>query len=202
MKDTFNFWSKINILDLNTVSNLILTGHTAANSFPDVWLYDYLGDKTAPLNILDFGCGLGRNAYGLGMHSASWNIVGYDNDSMLKKTDDFRKIHYRGTVFENVFFRSDWEEIKTMKFDAILCCIVLQHIHEIPLVQYIKDFKLMTQKLIVAGRRFNDDPKKRSTWAILEENGLIPTDFYRNSTKIAYDKDGDANDHNLAIYNL
>ena len=202
MKDTFNYWNKINILDLNTIANLILTGHTAANSFPDTWLFDHIGDISVPLNVLDFGSGLGRNTYGIGLHSQLWNVIGYDNNSMISKADEFRKLHHRGNVFDNVFFKSNWDEIKTMKFDTIFCCIVLQHIHEEPLIKYINNFKSMTTKLIVIGRRFNDDPKKRSTWEILEENGLIPSHFYKNNSEIAYNKDGDANDHNLAIYNL
>jgi 2-polyprenyl-3-methyl-5-hydroxy-6-metoxy-1,4-benzoquinol methylase len=202
MKDTFNGWVSVDSMDIDDTMNLILTGQKANEVKPDIWLYDNIGKQSDTLTILDFGCGVGRNTFGMGMHSPTWQVTGYDNDSMLSKRAEFYDIHYT-TSNSNFKFISDWDFCKTQKFDVIFCCIVLQHIHENALIQYIKDFKNMTSKLIVFGRRFNDDVKNRSTWTVLGENGLIPHSFYDLGVgKIQYEPEGDPNQHNLAIYDI
>ena len=90
--------------------------------------------------------------------------------------------------------------MKEEKFDVIFCGLVLQHIYEDALGVYLKDFKNMTKKMIVMGRRFNDDPKGRSTWTILGENGWVPSKFLSGLTQIPYTPDGNPEDHNIAIY--
>jgi 2-polyprenyl-3-methyl-5-hydroxy-6-metoxy-1,4-benzoquinol methylase len=203
MKDTFNVWSTVDELNIDDTMDLILTGKKANEAKPDTWLYDYIGNQSDTLKVLDFGCGVGRNTFGMGMHSPTWEVMGYDNDSMLSKRAEFHKIHYKNKQGNsNVEFMSDWDACKDIKFDAIFCCIVLQHIHEDALIQYISDFKNMTSKVIVFGRRFNDDVKNRSIWQILEENGLLPDSFYVDGRKISFATEGDPHQHNLAIYNI
>jgi hypothetical protein len=59
----------------------------------------------------------------------------------------------------------------------------------------------MTNKLIVSGRRFNDDMvygKYKNTWQILENNGYYPS----NKDDIKYSTDGDPEEHILCIYDI
>jgi hypothetical protein len=94
---------------------------------------------------------------------------------------------------------SDWDQLKTMNFDCIYATIVFQHIHEKDLNLYLQDIKQMTNKLIVSGRRFNDDiidGKYKNTWQILENNGYHPS----NALDIKYFIDGDPNEHITCIY--
>ena len=196
MKNVFNAWENISSLSIDKVANFILTGHTANRFYADDFLYPHL----TPTKILDFGCGIGRNTFGLSVYNAEWKIVGYDSDEMLKYIDEYKTIKYTDDNFPNVDFSSDWNALSKMSFDSIFCAIVLQHIMESDLKSYINDFKKMTNTLLVAGRRFNDDTKKRSTWKIIEECGLIPLEFYKGHEKISYSPDGDGNEHNLAIY--
>lgn len=203
MKNTFHGWSSVNILDLDATADLIVTGRKASEAKPETQIYNYIGEKYTQLNVLDFGCGFGRNTFAMGLYDDYWTIVGYDNDSMLDKVNEFCNLHYGGEIPKNVWFQSDWNRLIYHKFDTIFCCLVLQHIYEDALLKYISDFKNMTSKLIVFGRRFNDDIKKRSTWKIIEENGLTPRKFYDSSgLEITYVSDGDPNEHNLAIYTL
>ena len=59
----------------------------------------------------------------------------------------------------------------------------------------------MTNKLIVSGRRFNDDmvdDKYKNTWEIFENNGYYPS----NINDIKYSIEGDLEEHTLCIYDL
>lgn len=192
-------WNDISSIDLDKIANLILTGKTALQLEGDFWMSDLLGDRDKKITVIDFGCGLGRNTFDLALRNKNWTVIGYDSPSMISKITDFSKIHYGGDIPQNVVFISDWEELKHKKIDKILCVLVLQHIYESPLRQYINDFKLMTNMLLVTGRRYNDESRK-STWKILEEEGLIPQLFMHGNINIPYVADGPEEDHNTAYY--
>ena len=203
MKDTFNGWKNISKLPIKDVDNYILTGKKVEDFRPDDWLFKHIGEKETPLTVLDFGSGMGRNTYGIALYSPQWNVMGYDNDGMIELTKPYCTMKYGvPNITTNISFSSDWNVVKEKKFDAIFCCIVLQHIYEDALSDYIDDFKKMTKKLVIFGRRFNDDMEKRSNWTILEENGLTPSEFYSGGNKIPYSPNGDIHEHNTAIYNL
>ena len=98
-----------------------------------------------------------------------------------------------------------------MKFDCIYSILVFQHIFEEDLCKYIQDIKKMTNKLVVSGRRYNDDIDKSSgqhknTWKILENNGLIPYQCIgvRNDVfgEIPYERDGNPNEHLTGLFKL
>jgi adenine specific DNA methylase Mod len=63
-------------------------------------------------------------------------------------------------------FGSEWEYIRQDKFDAIMAVLAFQHINEEEIVLYMEDFSRMTNRVLINGRRFNDDGKK-NTWDIL-----------------------------------
>lgn len=178
----------------------ILTGRKAIEAQPDSWILNTIGSSILPLKVLDFGCGVGRNTFGAAIQRPKWWVVGYDNDGMISKKDEFFALHYKPPVPLNVVFTSDWEAVKAHQFDVIFCSLVLQHIYEDALVTYLKDFRLITQKLIVSGRRSNDDPKGRITWRILEEQGWTPNEFFHNGNPIDYTPDGHPEEHHTAIY--
>ncbi len=67
MKNTFNGWDNSEISDIDVISNLILTGRTAKEAKSDSWLFKYLGDSYKNIKVLDFGCGMGRNTFQLGI---------------------------------------------------------------------------------------------------------------------------------------
>lgn len=202
MKDTFNGWGHVGYMPLNDVVNLIVTGRTAKEAIPDEWLFRYVGDSSSKLTVLDFGCGIGRNTFGMSTYAPKWSILGYDNDQMLSKVDEFFALHYMPNQAKNVRFQSSWDVVRTMKFDVVFCCLVLQHIHEDALIKYIDDFKHITNRLIVSGRRVNDGAGGKSTWSILEEQGLTPTTFFKGDTIIPYNGEGNPEDHNTAFYHF
>lgn len=201
MKGSFgNTWKEVDKLNIDQTANLILTSKSAKESVFETWILDFLcGEEIEKFKVLDFGCGFGRNTFGIANHNPDWSVVGYDNPNMLSKTEEYKNLHYQRGFF-NVEFNSDWENLKERKFDVIVAILVLQHIFETPLKQYIEDFKNMSKRWIINGRRFNDDPKNRSTWKIIEECGCIPVRFYGNSGSETFITDGLPEDHHLAIY--
>jgi SAM-dependent methyltransferase len=202
MKETFRgAWGKIGDYDLSKVTDLIVTGRTPEQAKPDEWLWDWIGsDANKPLTIMDFGCGMGRNSFGLANHFTNWSVIGYDSEGMIGKTNEYCQLHYRGMIPRNLKFETDWERLRTQKFDKIICMLVLQHIFEEDLSKYAKDFKTMTKYLLVSGRRFNDDKAHKSTWTIMEENGLTPAKFFAGHLEIPYMPEGDPHEHNMAYY--
>ena len=203
MKETFrNDWANVGKLNLEQVTNLIVTGRKPSEAQPDRWLYEWLGDGDKAISILDFGCGMGRNSFALATKFPLWSVFGYDSEGMIEKTKEFAEIHYKGVIPPNLKFVADWEQLKTRTFDKIMCIIVLQHIMEADLAKYAQDFKSMTKFLLVSGRRFNDDKNNRSTWTILEEQGLVPEKFFAGHLQIPYMPEGDPSENNVGYYFL
>lgn len=203
MKNTFNGWSEISDFKLDKVVDLVLTNGNAKTIESDMWLTQFIGNKNENLKILDFGCGVGRNIFDFSINFPNWNFYAYDNINMLEKSKEYSRIRFNRFIeeYENVIFTSDWELIKTKKFDCIYATIVFQHIYENDLNIYLQDIKKMTNKLIVSGRRFNDDTldgNYKNTWQILENNGFYPI----NAKEINYSADGDPNEHITCIYDI
>lgn len=202
MKDTFNGWQATESMSLDSIVNLIVTGKTAKEAKPDSWIFTTIGDSTESLRVLDFGCGVGRNTFAMANYAPMWQVHGYDNEQMLLRAREYYSLHYTGSYPSNIYFSDNWNLIKSYHFDTILCNLVLQHIMEQDIATYVKDFKPMADRLVVTGRRFNDDKDGRSTWTILAEQGLIPTEFYIGNQKIPFQPEGDPHEHNWAIYIL
>lgn len=203
MNNSFGYWSDIKNKSLENISNLILTGQKPHEFNTDYWIYDIIGDKNNKTNVLDFGCGIGRNSYGMAYYSNdNWKITGYDNTEMINRTKEYHAKKYNcEPFFKNLIFSSDWNDLKNNRYDFIICCIVLQHIPEHCLIDYFKDFKKMTNKMIVAGRRFHDEMDKygnhKNTWKILRDNGFTTVINYHEPIVSI---DGNPNQHSTHIY--
>lgn len=201
----FGRWKKITDLNLNKVVDMVLTNHNTENVTPSTPVFSNIGSTSDSLTILDFGSGVGRNTFPLSEYSNKWQIVGYDNETMLKAAEEFaiEKYSKEAKDFHNITLTSNWNELKNRKFDCIVAIIVLQHISESDLDIYIQDIKKMTNKFIVTGRRSLDELNPygsyKSVWKILEKNGLFPVlcnngELYKEST--------DPSDHILCVYNF
>ena len=203
MKNTFNGWSQVSNLNLDKVVDLVLTDGTSKTIKSDMWMTPMIGSKDKSISVLDFGCGVGRNIFDFSQNFPNWTFYGYDNPNMMDKASEYSKVRFGKSVYDypNLELISDWDLLKTMKFDCIYATLVFQHIHENDLNLYLQDINQMTNKLIVSGRRFNDDVidgKYKNTWQILENNGLYPSNVKENN----YVVEGNPEEHLTCIYDL
>lgn len=149
------------------------------------------------IKVLDFGCGIGRNAIPLALKYPMTKIIGYDNPKMINQMQQFCEQKYKLSLssINNIHIDTNWDDVKNNKFDYVYATLVFQHIHEDALSIYLQDIKKMTNHLIVFGRRFNDDSYK-NTWQIIENHGLYPVNTE------SYKRDGDHHEHQMAIYKI
>jgi SAM-dependent methyltransferase len=197
MINTFGPWAdRIPQQSLSTTINYVITGGTinSIELFPEIpRLINFLPNT----KVLDFGCGVGRNAIPLALKYQTSEIWSYDNPQMINQMKEYCTQKYNISLEEinNIHVNTNWSDIKDNKFDCVYATLVFQHIHENALSVYLQDIKKMTNYLIVHGRRFNDDSYK-NTWQIIENNGLYPinTDSYK--------KDGDHHEHQMALYKI
>jgi 2-polyprenyl-3-methyl-5-hydroxy-6-metoxy-1,4-benzoquinol methylase len=195
INNTFGPWGDyIAKTCLEQTVDYVLTGANIVTANPDNSIPLYIGTHDE-IDVLDFGCGIGRNAIPLALNNKTWTISVYDNINMINQMKIFGNKKYNVDIekIQNIKIYTDWNILKQKKFDFIYCTLVFQHIQEDALVSYTSDIKNMTKNLIVMGRRFNDDNNK-NTWQILEKNGLYPTNLD------TYKTHGDPNDHQTAIY--
>lgn len=208
MKNSFRDWGKVDSLELNKVIDLVITNGTLETTNPDQHLYHLFGHETESLKILDFGCGVCRNAGFLSLKYPNWEVYGYDNDNMFKHASIYCDKKYGININNqsNLTLTSNWDVLKTKKFDVIFASLVFQHIYEADINVYLKDIKNMTKKFIVFGRRYNDEFYHgqnnkiifKNTWQIFENNHLYPS----NADEILYKTHGDLEEHTLCIYNF
>lgn len=197
MLNTFGAWSTtIPGGSLETTIDYVVTGGTIDNANMSI---DVLSVMNLSNNkkILDFGCGIGRNAIPLALENKNCDVYLYDNPKMIGQMTIFCEKKYKIPLskIQNIRIFTNWDNLKNEKFDYIYATLVFQHISENALSTYLSDIKNMTKYLIVAGRRFNDDGYK-NTWQILEKNGLYPINVD------SYKTDGDKDEHQMAVYKL
>lgn len=189
-------------MDLHNLVNMIATGRNADTAQPEP-----VAELSAQFSavqpgglVLDFGCGVGRNAIYFSQQYRDLKFTGYDCDQMLSRAADFYKHRHGGSISDeqNLALSSDWDSLKLMRFDVIYATLVFQHIEPTQLRGYLEDIKKMTPLLCVHGRRFNDYGYV-STWGVLESCGLIPA----NAADIGYEADGDPHQHiGMCIYRI
>lgn len=198
MKESFlGVWSSTQDYSADQCADLNITGHKVNNVYVSSFLFPLIGVKENELSVLDFGCGVGRNTFGMADYSEKWKVMGYDSEGMVSKTPAVAEAVYKKPMgdFKNLSFESDWSKVCENKFDCILCCLVLQHIHPHFIEVYINDFKRISKNLIVQGRRLNDFEK--STWNVIERCGLYPA-----VCSARYRAYGDDHEHITCYYDL
>lgn len=204
MDNSFGVWSSyIPKCDLDKTVDYVLTGYNAETMVSaEKEVLDFVKNPDQKLRVLDFGCGVCRNAIPISKKFSHWDVTGYDNPNMLQRAKDLCVAKYNHPLsdIKNLTLETSWDKLKTLTFDIVYATIVFQHIAEAALNVYISDLKNMTKKLVVYGRRFNDDRflngSYKNTWQILENNGLKPSNLK------GYSVEGEPEDHHGYLYEL
>lgn len=176
------FWE--NLTDEAEALDAILTGYKGR--VEDMPVYE---DVTSLLNksgnILDFGCGAGRNLKYLKDHYSQ--VYGYDYPNMLQLVS--RETLAAG----NVLITSDWGFINNYKYDEILYSLVLQHIHPEEIRSILARLTSCSSRHIIHSRIWVDFTFE-PIMPILEE--------FFNIEKIQYQKDpnSDQDDHFIGVF--
>lgn len=133
--------------DLNESWDSKTLGYTKQNTIDDPALdilnKNYGGNNN--FNILDFGCGLGRNSDYL--VSISNDTYSFDLPAMVEKN---KKVKNSPNIY------SDWSKIPLFKIQVVYECTVFQHLDYQILDAYIKDISEHCGYLYSQTRVYND----------------------------------------------
>jgi len=144
MKDPYRTWNTVT--SRSKAANLILqVAPTEKILKEDYFIAKFMGFSYRG-TVLDFGCGFGRNSFMLA--SRCGKLWAYDFPNMIKMLEE----DFRFKNFNNIITSSNWEEVKKQQFDAIVCCISLQHLTKEDCIKYLSDFAEMTDNLYVNTR--------------------------------------------------
>lgn len=204
-KQTYGCWSnQIPKKTLDQTIDHVVTGATVETITHSEFILNHIiqqkGDDS--LTVLDFGCGVGRNLLFLSNNLTRSTIYAYDNELMLDQARALAIKKYQQDLdkIKNIVLTANWFSTKKKKFDFVYATLVFQHIKEDVLSEYLSDIRMMTDTLLVHGRRYNDDMfnnKHKNTWEILEKNGFYPT--YCDHKYIT---EGDPSEHFTCLYKL
>ena len=153
-------WNSLN--DVEVAKEAILTNYSIHGDFSPTDLSKYYQGAFA---CLDFGCGVGRN-FPL-LNEKCKEVHAFDLPNMLKlmTKEDRESVKSVG---------DDWDTLKKINgFDVIHACLVLQHIDETYLREYLKDFVKMSDRLVLASRSYLDDDGKNVMKILLEYYDVV-----------------------------
>lgn len=121
-------WSDIADGDADELRERILTGYKSGKPFTP---YVPTIAMPAPIeSVLDFGCGLGRNFPYL--KTIATNVEGFDLPQMIARCRTLGTVPISSLT-------SDWEDVRTRRYDLVFASLVLQHIETAECRRYLAD---------------------------------------------------------------
>jgi len=167
-----------------TAGDLILTGYNGP--LKDMPVYDEVKSLFGSgSTALDFGCGVGRNSVALA--KTYDNVISFDLPNMIDLVPEENKL-------SNIAYTSDWELVKTFKFDTVLASLVFQHIEDSELNSYLNDLSQIADRLVLHSRTWIDHSASQ-VLPIVEKYFIIDTIEYSR------DPNNPIDDHFIATLN-
>ena len=165
-----------------TAGDLILTGYMG--EFKDMPVYDEVRSLFGHGSVaLDFGCGVGRNSVAL---SDTYDkVISFDLPSMIGLVPEDNKL-------SNIAYTTDWEYVKSFKFDMVLASLVFQHIEDSELNSYLTDLSQIADRLVLHSRTWIDHSEVK-VLPILEKY------FILDSIEYSIDPNSPSDDHFVAV---
>lgn len=159
-------WTKTRELD--DTAHEILTGHDLEaykKATPKILDYEIPDTGLVPgMQVLDFGCGMGRALYHIKQRHPGWRVVGFDNQAMIER---IKKVWPTLSTMPGVITTRHWNVVTDCRcFDQINAELVLQHMEEEVLRERLQQFVDLLSKssfpwarLFLHTRRTFDDLK-------------------------------------------
>ncbi len=179
VQEAYNQWSFIYDTNQNKTRDL-----------EAVALRHILKDKTFE-NILEIGCGTGKNTEWLLQQTQ--NLIGVDfSNEMLNKAK--QKIKHEHVHFIKVDIREDWQ-FENETFDLITCSLVLEHIEDLHFI-FKQSKRILTENGLFYIGELHPFKQYLGTKAKFEtENGIFElscfthhiSDFYTAATANGFD---------------
>jgi len=167
-----------------TAGDLILTGYNGP--LKDMPVYKEVESLLGSgLIALDFGCGVGRNSVALA--KTYDKVISFDLPNMIDLVPEENKLR-------NITYTTDWEHVKTFKFDTILASLVFQHIEDLELESYLNDLSHIVNRLVLHSRTWIDHSASQ-VLPIVEKYFIIDTIEYSR------DPNNPIDDHFIATLN-
>jgi len=167
-----------------TAGDLILTGYNGP--LKDMPVYDEVKSLFGSgSTALDFGCGVGRNSVALA--KTYDKVISFDLPNMIDLVPEENKL-------SNIAYTSDWELVKTFKFDTVLASLVFQHIEDSELNSYLNDLSQIADRLVLHSRTWIDHSASQ-VLPIVEKYFIIDTIEYSR------DPNNPIDDHFIATLN-
>jgi SAM-dependent methyltransferase len=141
-----DYW--LSIAESSTPDDLrehILTGFKSGKPFtpyvPTISLPGPIG------RVLDFGCGVGRSFPFL--RTIAHHITGFDLPPMIARCRALAAVPADDLV-------DDWHEVRTRRFDLIVCILVLQHLEPADCRAFLQDFARLAPAVYLLTRADSD----------------------------------------------
>src|SRR5262245_15348952 len=123
----------------------ILTGFKKGKPFTP---YVPTIDLPSPVGrLLDFGCGVGRS-FPL-LRTIAGHVTGFDLPPMIARCRTLATVPADDLV-------DDWQQVRTRRFDLIVCVLVLQHLEPPACRAFLQDFARMTPEVYMLTRADSD----------------------------------------------
>jgi SAM-dependent methyltransferase len=131
--------------DADELRDRILTGFRSGKPFTP---YVPTLELPAPTDdVLDFGCGVGRNFPYL--RTLARRVSGFDLPPMIQRCRQLAPVEVDS-------LSDDWTEVAAKRFDLIFASLVFQHIEPDACRSYLRDFARMSPLLYLLTRTSSD----------------------------------------------
>jgi len=166
----FTYWPQVgNLKDINKISRYTNSQENISEILPRKSILPLFENAK---NILDYGCGIGRNAYYLGTKLKDSTVFGFDHASILSYAFDYYLSYYEEDEEpSNVILNSDWSELNQIKYDVTLCdtvfsCMKLQEVYE-----RANELAKISSIILIIDRGFHLE-SRFTIWNDLEQTNL------------------------------
>jgi len=156
------YWRQVAGLDEDEIREAFITGYKSGQPY-EPHHYTLFSVHAKQYDILDFGCGIGRNFTSLKRYAAT--LSGFDLPEMINACRNFHDT-------DNVQLLSSWREVRSKRFDIVVANLVLQHMNPADeLSFYICELSHLTHYLYLSTRAWCDDDAHSRVLAELLDSG-------------------------------